>query len=935
MNPAEPGAPAHEKVSAGEHVADALALQHRLPPHLHVVALHARGGMSDLVVADDVRNGRRVAVKIAHSAILNDATARRRFAREAELGQRFAQRGLVPVLEVDLDRCLLVMPLLASSLKEQIARAPLPAEALRKLAREVLVTLGHLHAAGILHRDIKPANLLFDDEGHTLLADLGVAREDDATLTASGVLLGTPAYMAPEQLRGLAVDERADIYAVGATLFEAATGHRLHEDGESTDPRSALHAALDDELLIEAIARALTADAAGRFANVGAFLAALDEQVAKPTGARRAKTVAAFLAVLTSLAFLAFLGVVGVGVVGRGAGGTDDADLAAAKATRPLVAVLPFSGAGVDSRAAVAISQLLAQRLGSISDDYDVVGAAALKSRAAAGASNAELHAVAERNGCTLFVTGVVGSGGDDDGVLTVEMAGRDGRVIWRDQYKTRLDDVARTATAAAVGLASATLGRPITESSSPEARLFDQHHTDGLVALHENRWPEALAAFEAAAALRPNDSDVAYQTAIALWWASRPERDLRAGVRRALELDPGETRRTVLEGILLLVEGETVRARALFTAGLARNPDDIDLLYGSFEALYHSGMPADAVRLYRDRLVVIAPQFQLGAHHMVTHALARGDAELLAWCGPFFHLEQHAVRASFAADARLALGDVDGAIEGYLAALEHSPQQAAALWAALTAAWLISLDPELARAALTETRGDNVALTRAFALATGDVDGAEDALQVSLRRLPTDTAESVVLRLGELIMAETDPARVNGFAAQLERAEPDLMGTARAQLWIIAADAVAPAGRAEARVNHENLEVRHAARAVTALRARRFDDAVEDALAAAEAGDGRFALFEYELAAEADEARGDDDGVLRHCGLVALPRQFLNDWGIRSARCRLRMGEAALRKHDSALAQTHAEAVLRLRRNAPADDSFVNAARSLLQRSR
>lgn len=173
------------------------------------------------VVEAVVVDGKPMARKSLTSA---DPVARARFARERQLGLRVSHvTGVVPIVGGDDDH--LLMPRLRHSLDDRLRDGPLdPVEALR-IARRLLVTLRELHALGVVHRDIKPSNLLFDDDGEVFLADFGVAHVDGSDpLTQAGTLVGTLAFMAPEQLRGHAVDGRADVFGLAATLAFAVTG---------------------------------------------------------------------------------------------------------------------------------------------------------------------------------------------------------------------------------------------------------------------------------------------------------------------------------------------------------------------------------------------------------------------------------------------------------------------------------------------------------------------------------------------------------------------------------------------------------------------------------------------------------------------------------------------------------------------------------------
>ena len=190
------------------------------------------GGMARVFVAEDLTLGRRVAVKVLppETADLVDVD---RFRREMQLAARLQQPFIVPVLSAGTSGGLLyyTMPLVdGESLHARLARLKqLPVGDVVRILRDVLAALSYAHKQGIVHRDIKPANVLLSDE-RAMVTDFGIAKALGAataggSLTASGLALGTPAYMAPEQAAGdTTVDHRADLYAVGAMAYEMLAG---------------------------------------------------------------------------------------------------------------------------------------------------------------------------------------------------------------------------------------------------------------------------------------------------------------------------------------------------------------------------------------------------------------------------------------------------------------------------------------------------------------------------------------------------------------------------------------------------------------------------------------------------------------------------------------------------------------------------------------
>ena len=187
------------------------------------------GGMAAVYLAHDERLDRNVAIKRLHRAEHEDVDARR-FQREARLGASLSHPSLVSIFDTEEDdeSVLLVMEYVdGETLADLLARGPVGADRAVEIIRAVADALDHAHASGIVHRDVKPANVLLGRDGAVKLADLGIAKAIERTdITGTGTVLGTPAYMAPEQLQGGELGPAVDIYALAAMSFELLTGRK-------------------------------------------------------------------------------------------------------------------------------------------------------------------------------------------------------------------------------------------------------------------------------------------------------------------------------------------------------------------------------------------------------------------------------------------------------------------------------------------------------------------------------------------------------------------------------------------------------------------------------------------------------------------------------------------------------------------------------------
>jgi serine/threonine-protein kinase len=195
------------------------------------------GGMAAVYVATH-KIGRREAIKILHSDVARDPDLRARFEQEAHAVNRFKHPGAVEVRDIDVAEDgspFLVMELLEGRPLSELQRAPggVHPGALLGWVDELLDVLAAAHAQGIIHRDIKPDNLFVLRDGHLKVLDFGIARVragvSSKPQTRVGAALGTAPYMPPEQIRGVEIDGRADLFAVGATMFRLIAHRRIHE----------------------------------------------------------------------------------------------------------------------------------------------------------------------------------------------------------------------------------------------------------------------------------------------------------------------------------------------------------------------------------------------------------------------------------------------------------------------------------------------------------------------------------------------------------------------------------------------------------------------------------------------------------------------------------------------------------------------------------
>ncbi len=187
-----------------------------------------RGGMATVYRANDPRFEREVAVKVLPREMLHDPNFRTRFEREAKTIAMLEHPAIVPVYdfgEEDGQPYFVMRYMTGGSLSERLKSGPLTVKEAARIFARLAPALDSAHAKGIIHRDLKPGNILFDQYGEPYISDFGIAKLTEAQASVTGsAIVGTPAYMSPEQAQGEGVDGRSDIYGLGVILFEALTG---------------------------------------------------------------------------------------------------------------------------------------------------------------------------------------------------------------------------------------------------------------------------------------------------------------------------------------------------------------------------------------------------------------------------------------------------------------------------------------------------------------------------------------------------------------------------------------------------------------------------------------------------------------------------------------------------------------------------------------
>ena len=280
--------------------------------HYKVLEKIGEGGMGVVYRATDTKLNRDVALKILPQQFASDSQRMARFQREAEVLASLSHANIGHIYGIEdagATKALVLELIEGPTLADKIAQGPIPVEEALKIALQMTEGIEAAHEKGIIHRDLKPANIKITPEGQVKILDFGLAKalegetpqpselSQSPTLTAAatqaGVLLGTAAYMSPEQARGKPVDKRTDIWAFGAVVFEMLTGRRIFEGEDVTDTLASVlksdpeWKALSAETPVvvrRLLQRCLTRDTQQRLRDIGEARITIEEYLADPDG---------------------------------------------------------------------------------------------------------------------------------------------------------------------------------------------------------------------------------------------------------------------------------------------------------------------------------------------------------------------------------------------------------------------------------------------------------------------------------------------------------------------------------------------------------------------------------------------------------------------------------------------------------------------------
>ncbi|MEZ5419522.1 MAG: tetratricopeptide repeat protein [Vicinamibacterales bacterium] len=686
-----------------------------------------QGGMGTVLLAEDTRLGRHVALKTVSGPQAGTAGGRAQLLDEARAAAAISHPAIAAVHDViEHDGAIAIVFELVEgeTLAARLAKGPLPEAQAVHIATQIADALAVAHAHRVLHRDLKPANVMLAPGGIVKILDFGIARfrpagGEDADGDA---FAGTPGYVAPEQWQGRAVDERADLYALGVVLFEMLTGKRPFPERE---PFTLALASIDR---IARRVSALTPGVTPALDRLVARLLAADPELRPP----RARVVADELRLLQAppapaspLPWTRLAAVVAAVALAAGAGAWWLTRPVRLDVANPVVAVLPLvnaTGDGANDYLAAGVADSLVTSLASL----PTVTTLSRSLVEEAGRRRSTPAAIARDLGATFVVDGTVQQAGDQLR-LAIGLVRPDGTVAWADSVEGRARDLfqmqARLAGAFADALRvqmtaadEARLQTPPTsnanaldaywrgrallerrdapgnllraETAFKEALRLDPRFVDAHAALGETYWAlynqsreaswveAAVQASANAVRLAPDVAPVRLALGVSLTSSGRNAEAILE-LQRVLAVQPANDEARRYLGRALSAMGRMDEALAEWRKALAARPNNWQALSDMGLALFQRARMTEAEAVYR-QLVELQPDNVIGLQGLGTVLQQQGrDDEALRWYEQAIAITPAAQVLSNMGTLYYQRGDYARAAESYRRAIGQRPNSA------------------------------------------------------------------------------------------------------------------------------------------------------------------------------------------------------------------------------------------------------------------
>jgi serine/threonine protein kinase/tetratricopeptide (TPR) repeat protein len=540
--------------------------------------------MGEVYRARDTRVDRPVALKVLPEEFFEDGESRARFGREARTLASLNHPGIATLYSFEelSGRHVLAMELVeGATLRERLSRGPIPPRQAADLALQIARGLSAAHEKGIVHRDLKPENLLVTEDGRLKILDFGLAKRAEpdapgdgsraptaAKLTEAGVVLGTTGYMSPEQVKGLAVDHRSDLFSFGAVLYEMLSGNRAFKKGSAAETMAAILTEDPPELsdgpegvspaLGHIVRRCLEKDPKRRFQTAHDLEFALSEASgpASTRGTDRLGTTAPsrrWRLALLGAGVVAIVAAASVLALRRGSPRP-----AALATSAPSIAVLPFTNLSGDKEQEY-FSDGLSEELADLLTKVKGLHVAGHTSSSAFKGRAEDLAAIGRKLQVTTVLEGSVRRSNEQLRVSARLVNVADGYQIWAETYDRTIKDIFALQDEIAGAVVAALKVRLLPEERAAQSRHRTSNPEAYIQYVMGKRFNgsrsgagsrRAIAAFRKAIALDPGYAPAWAGLAMADFWvsdsaASTPveiaelRQDALVAADRALSLDP------------------------------------------------------------------------------------------------------------------------------------------------------------------------------------------------------------------------------------------------------------------------------------------------------------------------------------------------------------------------------------------------------------
>jgi len=635
------------------------------------------GGMGEVYQATDTNLARTVAIKVLPDAFARDARRLARFEREARTLASLNHPNIAVVhgLEtVGVSRALVMELVGGPTLADRIAQGPISLDEALAIVRQIAEALDAAHDQGIIHRDLKPSNIKVRRDGIVKVLDFGLAKaleppeSLDAGLTQSptltmpeitqaGTIVGTAAYMSPEQARGKPVDQRADIWAFGCVLFEMLTGGALFGRDTHSDTIAAVLTDAPDwnrlpertpDRIRRLLRRTLEKDQHQRLRDIREARVEISEALSETTDAapeRRRRTPRWSLWPVAAAVALLLIVTTAVGYRWRGTRDTTEAPIRS-------LAVLPFANAETNPELEYqsdGIVTRIIDRLSQLPDLKVTSHRAAFLYRA----KDIDVAQVGRELGVQAVLTGRVSTSGDAVTVTLELVDARDNSHVWGDRYTRKLSELVSLDTEIPIAIAGRLGSRPAAETRQRFSQQQQTTNADAYRLFLQGRaafekWSRpgaqtAIAYFERAIATDPNyalayagiaDTYMIADTGAAPDVASKKA---RAAAMKALALDPtlSEPHMSVAQ-LLFTEDWDFAAAEREFTRAIELSPSNIHARHMYSHYLLAMGRIEES-RMETQILMELDPLSSWAAGHLGYHQLyARRYDEAIATLRPY-----------------------------------------------------------------------------------------------------------------------------------------------------------------------------------------------------------------------------------------------------------------------------------------------------------